>query len=166
MKPHVEQLIECLREELTQYGELLALMQEQQGLIITRHAGALQENLMAVDQQVVRVATARRAREQARKAVVAALGAAPETTFRQMTAQLPAEYQPLLDALVAEINQILVRVQQWLRQNHLLLSRSLDLMQRMIQNLFPAAQSGRTYGRRGFVASVTPPPSSLYEGIV
>ena len=166
MKPHVEHLIGCLREELTQYGELLALMQEQQELIISRHAEALQQNLAAVEQQVARVTAARTAREQARKVIITALGAAPETTFRQMTAQLPAEYQPLLEALVAEINQILLRVQQWLRQNHLLLSRSLDLMQRMIQNLFPAAGSGRTYGRRGYVAPVTPPPSSLYEGIV
>ncbi len=166
MKPHVEHLIGCLREELTQYGELLALMQEQQELIIGRHAEALQHNLAAVEQQVARVTAARTAREQARKVIITALGAAPEIPFRQMTAQLPAEYQPLLEALVAEINQILLRVQQWLRQNHLLLSRSLDLMQRMIQNLFPAAGSGRTYGRRGYVAPVTPPPSSLYEGIV
>ncbi len=166
MKPDVEHLIACLREELTQYGELLALMQEQQELIIGRHAEVLQRNLAAVEQQVARVTAARTAREQARKVIITALGAAPETPFRQMTAELPAEYQPLLEALVAEINQILLRVQQWLRQNHLLLSRSLDLMQRMIQNLFPAAGTGRTYGRRGYVASVTPPPSSLYEGIV
>ncbi|MSR42729.1 MAG: flagellar protein FlgN [Pedosphaera sp.] len=166
MKPHVGHLIECLREELTQYGELLALMQEQQNLIIRRDAETLQQNLAAVEQQVAGVTLARQAREQARKAIIVALGAAPDITFRQMTAQLPAEYQPLLEALVVEINQILLRVQQWLRQNHLLLSRSLDLMQRMIQSLFPAARSGRTYGRRGFVAPVAPPPSSLYEGIV
>jgi flagellar biosynthesis/type III secretory pathway chaperone len=166
MKLHTEHLIECLREELTQYGELLALMQEQQDLIIARHAEALQQNLARVEEQVARVGVARQAREQARRAAIAALGAPAEISFRRLTTQLPAEYQPLLDALVAEINQILLRVQQWLRQNHLLLSRSLDLMQRMIQSLFPAAGSGRTYGRRGYVAPVTPPPSSLYEGIV
>ena len=32
----INQLVESLREEMTQYGELLALMQEQQGLIINR----------------------------------------------------------------------------------------------------------------------------------
>ena len=32
----LKRLIESLREEMTQYGELLALMQEQQELIINR----------------------------------------------------------------------------------------------------------------------------------
>jgi flagellar biosynthesis/type III secretory pathway chaperone len=98
---------------------------------------------------------------------LATLGGTEETTFRQMTGLLPAEVQPLLNALVEEINQMLQLIQKWLRQNHQLLKRSLDLMNHIMQSMFPSS-SGRagTYSRGGQVSPVTPPPSTLYEGII
>ena len=72
----------------------------------------------------------------------------------------------LLEALVDEINALLQNVQKWLRQNHLLLKRSLDLMQDILQNVFPSKASPKTYGRQGAVSPVNPPPSTLYEGII
>ena len=162
----INQLIESLREEMTQYGELLALMQEQQELIINRQPQELLANLNEVNGQMEKIATARQAREQARLALATQLGVTQETTFKQMTGQLPEEYQPLLEALVDEINALLQQVQKWLRQNHLLLKRSLDLMQDILQNVFPAQASPKTYGRQGAVSPVNPPPSTLYEGII
>ena len=162
----INRLVESLREEMTQYGELLALMQEQQGLIINRQPQELLANLNEVNQQMERIAAARGAREQARVALTAQLGATEETTFKQMTSLLPTDYQPLVDALVEEINALLKNVQKWLRQNHLLLKRSLDLMQDILQNVFPAKASPKTYGRQGSVSPVNPPPSTLYEGII
>ncbi len=166
MKEHIDPLVRALREELTQYGELLALMQEQQELIINRQAQDLLQNLNKVNDQMKKIAAARDGREVARRALVALVGGDAGTTFRQMTAKLPPEYQPLLEALVEEINQLLQRVHQWLRQNHLLLRRSLDLMQSILQNIFPTTTATRTYGRLGAVSPVAPPPSTLYEGII
>ena len=162
----INQLIESLREEMTQYGELLALMQEQQELIINRQPQELLANLNEVNGQMEKIAVARQAREQARLALATQLGGTQETTFKQMTSQLPEEYQPLLEALVDEINTLLQKVQKWLRQNHLLLKRSLDLMQDILQNVFPTQASPKTYGRQGAVSPVNPPPSTLYEGII
>ncbi len=162
----INRLIESLREEMTQYGELLALMQEQQELIINRQPQELLANLNEVNGQMEKVAAARQAREQARVALATQLGATQDTTFKQMTSQLPEEYQPLLEALVNEINALLQNVHKWLRQNHLLLKRSLDLMQDILQNVFPAQASPKTYGRQGAVSPVNPPPSTLYEGII
>ena len=162
----INRLIESLREEMTQYGELLALMQEQQELIINRQPQELLANLNEVNGQMEKVAAARQAREQARVSLATQLGATQDTTFKQMTSQLPEEYQPLLEALVHEINALLQNVHKWLRQNHLLLKRSLDLMQDILQNVFPAKASPKTYGRQGSVSPVNPPPSTLYEGII
>ena len=162
----INQLIESLREEMTQYGELLALMQEQQELIINRQPQELLANLNEVNGQMEKIAEARQAREQARAALTAQLDATQETTFKQMTSQLPAEYQPLLEALVDEVNALLQNVHKWLRQNHLLLKRSLDLMQGILQNVYPDQASPKTYGRQGVVSPVNPPPSTLYEGII
>ncbi len=166
MKESIDALVRALREELTQYGELLALMQEQQELIIDRKAQDLLQNLNQVNDQMKKIAAAREAREAARRALLALVGGDNLTTFREMTAKLPAEYQPLISALVEEINQLLQRVHQWLRQNHLLLRRSLDLMQSILQNIFPTTAATRTYGRLGAVTPVSPPPSTLYEGII
>ena len=55
-------MVNALREELTQYGEVLALMQEQQELIINRAANDLLINLNHVNEQMERVAIARNQR--------------------------------------------------------------------------------------------------------
>lgn len=167
MNEELNNLITALRDELTQYGEVLALMQEQQELIINRSANDLLLNLNAVNEQMERVAATRQQRELCRQQLVASLGGTDETTFREMTAMLPAEVQPLLDALVQEINQLLQNIQKWLRQNHMLLQRSLDLMQTIMKSMFPSSSAvAGTYGRSGQVSPVNPPPSSLYEGII
>ena len=165
----INRLIESLREEMTQYGELLALMQEQQELIINRQPQELLANINEVvgqNGQMEKIAMARQAREQARLALATQLGGTQAMTFKQITGQLPEEYRPLLEALVDEINTLLQKVRKWLRQNHLLLKRSLDLMQDILQNVFPTQASPKTYGRQGAVSPVNPPPSTLYEGII
>ncbi len=167
MNEELKSLITALREELTQYGEVLALMQEQQQFIINRSANELLLNLNAVNEQMEKVSVARNHREACRRALVATLGATEETTFRQMTEMLSPEVQPLLNALVEEINQLLQHIQKWLRQNHMLLSRSLDLMKQIMKGMFPSSSAtAGTYGREGQVSPVTPPPSTLYEGII
>ena len=115
MNEELNNLVNALREELTQYGEVLALMQEQQELIINRAANDLLINLNRVNEQMERVAIARNQRETCRQNLVAALGGAEDTTFRQMTEILPPEVQPLLDALVQEINHMLQNIQRWLK---------------------------------------------------
>jgi flagellar biosynthesis/type III secretory pathway chaperone len=167
MNEALNNLIAALREEMTQYGELLALMQEQQELIINRSANELLINLHDVNQQVEKIATHREEREAARRALVQTLGGTEDTTFKQMTALLPEEYQPLLNALVEEINQLLQRIQTWVKQNHLLLQRSLDLMSKIMHTIFPTSSAAaKTYGRGGTVNPIAPPPSTLYEGLI
>lgn len=165
MKLELEKLIETLREELTQYGELLALLEQQQDLIVSRSAEGLLENLGAINAQVPVVAAARQRRDQLRKELAVAAGQSTTISFRQLITLIPKEYQPLLEALVDEINDLLMRSQQRLRQNHLLLSRSLDLMQQMIFSLFPSS-GGQTYGQTGVVKTPTAPQSSLCEMII
>ncbi len=58
----INRLIESLRDEMTQYGELLALQQEQQELIINRKPQELLTNLNDVNGQMEKIAEARQAR--------------------------------------------------------------------------------------------------------
>ena len=59
MTEELNNLITALRDELTQYGEVLALMQEQQQFIINRSANELLSNLNEVNEQMEKVAAAR-----------------------------------------------------------------------------------------------------------
>ena len=127
MKAELDNLIATLRDELTQYGELLALLEQQQDLIVSRSAEGLLENLGAINAQVPIVAAARQHRDQLRKELATAAGQPTTISFRQLIVLVPKEYQPLLEALVDEINDLLMRSQQH-RGRITFLSRSLGLM--------------------------------------
>jgi flagellar biosynthesis/type III secretory pathway chaperone len=57
--------------------------------------------------------------------------------FSALIPQLPLSYRPLVEALVQENNELLVRVHQRARQNHLLLSRAVEWTQQLLGSLFP-----------------------------
>lgn len=130
-------LIAALREELKHYGEMLALLEQQQELVVKRASDELFRSTTLVQTQVTRLQEARRHRDECRREVARALGLAGEVELKVLVRRLPADYQPLINALVAENNQLLRRVQACAHQNHLLLSRSLELMQQFLRTLFP-----------------------------
>ena len=100
MKELLSNLIEALREELKQYGEMLALLDQQQQLVVRRQVAELPENVNCVNAQAGVIAAARQEREQ-RQRHLARLLALPETTgFHALIPLLPADYRPLVDALV------------------------------------------------------------------
>ena len=114
MKELLSNLIEALREELKQYGEMLAL---------------------------------------------------PESSsFTVLIPLLPADYRPLVDALVRENNELLARVQQRARQNHLLLSYCVELMQQLINSIYPNV-SPTTYNSSGHVPMAAVPPQPVYQAV-
>jgi flagellar biosynthesis/type III secretory pathway chaperone len=74
------------------------------------------------------------------------------------------DYRPLVQALVQENNELLVRVQQRARQNHLLLNHAVELMQHLINAMVPGA-SPKTYDDSGQVPATALPLHSLYEAV-
>jgi flagellar biosynthesis/type III secretory pathway chaperone len=69
-----------------------------------------------------------------------------------------------MQALVQENNELLVRVQQRARQNHLLLSRIVELMQRFLGTLFPDSPP-TTYNDTGHVLAAGVAQRSLYDAV-
>ena len=88
MKELLSNLIEALREELKQYGEMLALLDQQQQLVMHRQAAELPENVNSVNAQAGVIAAARQEREQ-RQRQLARLLAQPENS------SFPVLIQPL-----------------------------------------------------------------------
>lgn len=157
-------LIESLREELKHYGELLALLDQQQEMVVLRQAQDLLNTVAAINAQSDAVRAARREREQYQRNLARHLGLPDEAGLAILAPSLPTNYQPLVCALVQENNALLVRVQQRARQNHLLLTHALELMRRFVCSLFPA-NGATTYNDAGSMLIPGSPARPLYDAL-
>ena len=160
----IEPLIAALREELQHYGEMLALLDRQQEQVKARSAGEIFQSISLIQAQAAAIQAARQHREQCRAATARACRLPDHAPFTDLIPLLPPDYRPLLRALVDENNQLLGRVRQRARQNHVLLRRSVELMQELLRTLFPARQTSVYNGnghRRGQILNARP----LYDAV-
>jgi flagellar biosynthesis/type III secretory pathway chaperone len=164
MKDLLHHLIEALREELKEYGEMLALLDQQQSLVIRRETQHLVQSVTTINGQVDVIAAARREREQRQRHVARLVELPEEAPFAELVPQLPDDYRPLVQALVQENNELLNRIQRRARQNHLLLTRTVELMQRLLSPFFPATQPA-TYNDTGEMAGSGLLQHSMYNAV-
>ncbi len=164
MSETLEVFITALRDELQQSGEMLALLDQQQEAVMRREADTVLQTAAAIQNQKFSIRSARQHRDQCRKTLAAQLHQSVRAPLSELTALLPEDYRPLVDALVQENNELLFRVQQRVRQNHLLLSRSLELMQKFIQTLVPSAQVP-LYNGSGTLSGPSPFGRTFYEAV-
>ena len=130
----LQKLIEALRNELEQYGEMLALLEQQQeaaGL----GADDVIHTIAAINSQGSSIQNAREHRKTCQRQVSEKLNQPHDSSFAHLIPLLPHHYQPLLGALVQENNELLIRVRERAQQNQALLRRSIDFMQRFISTL-------------------------------
>jgi hypothetical protein len=163
MNELLQNFVESLREELKQYGELLALLEAQQEQVVRRLADELSETVSAINSQAEVIQAARRERDQRRRELARSLLLPDETLINQLIPALPESYRPLVSALVGENNHLLARVQQRARRNHILLSRSLELMGQFINSL--CAVGAPTYNEAGTMAHAVSSGRALYEAV-
>ena len=162
MKDSLNDLIEALREELRQYGEMLARLDYHQEQIMRRAAGEVLTSADAVQEQGRTMQECRQGRVAMQVQLARALNLPEEASFADIVPSLPADYQPLVRALVDENNALLLRVQQRARQNHLLLRRSLELMQKFLTTIFPLGHRGG-YDGQGHSFNRAMPACALYD---
>lgn len=162
MTEFLQPLIDALRQELQQYGEMLARLDQQQASIMRRSGDDVLAGVTSIQDQADTIQQTRRAREQVQHQLAARISLPGQTTLAQLTEKIPADYRPLMRALVEENNQLLARVQQRARQNHLLLRRSLDLMQSLLQTFSPPSH-GTVYDGCGNSFTRTLTAHALYD---
>jgi flagellar biosynthesis/type III secretory pathway chaperone len=160
----LQRLIEALRHELQQYGEMLALLDHQQELLRLRGAEAMPRSLAAIDAQSARIQEAREQRRVCQEHLARSLSQPEGATFARLTPLLPAHYQPLITALVQENNELLQRVRQRAQENQSLLRRSLEWMQHFITTLAPQEPPPAVDVPEQPVLAVAP-ESPLYQAI-
>ena len=160
----VEKLVGALREELQHYGEMLARLDDQQEMVTRRAPVALLESIPQVQAQSATLTQAREARNGAMKALSAMLRLPLETSFKDLLPHVPSDYRPLLEALVQENNELLQRIHQRARQNHILLSRTVESMQHVINSL-GIHRPTATYDDNGTVFNPPAARPALYEAV-
>jgi flagellar biosynthesis/type III secretory pathway chaperone len=148
-------LVDLLRLELQEYGGLFNLLGRQQDQIIERKPDAILVLNDEIDAQTQTVADLRVRREALVEELHARAGASGSVTLRSIIPYFPADVQPLLEALMNDINLMLRRTRQKARQNHLLLARAMELTEQTLRVLQPENFT-RTYARSGKVATPRP----------
>ena len=164
MIKHLELLIQALREEMQQYGEMLALLDNQQELVVTRAADEVLQTVSAIQAQNLVIQDARTKRDECRERLANSLRQPADAPFEKLIPLVPDEYRPLLSALVDENNELIRRIQQRARQNHLLLSRTIELMQKFLSTLTPAFNP-RLYNGTGSTILAGTPRHTLFEAV-
>ncbi len=160
----IKPLIDALRDELQNYGEMLALLDRQQEHLIAREVSEVFQSISLIKAQGAAILQSRLRREACRRAVAQECAQPPEAAFSKLIPLLPADYQPLLRALVDENNELLLRVGRRARQNHLMLRRSVELMRDLLHTLLPSRQ-GSVYDGNGSRSNGDAAPSRFYEAV-
>jgi hypothetical protein len=163
MIPVLDKLIQSLRDELTHYGEMLALLDRQQESTMQRLTDEMFAATVAIQNQARVIQETRSGREAIQRDLSRELCVVESSTFVELVPLLPPDYRPLVETLVGENNDLLRKIQNRARQNHLLLSRSVELMEQFINTLLPT-RSTQVYTERGarLTPTVSPP---LYEAV-
>lgn len=155
---HWQLIADSLREELAEYGGLLALFEQQQQALLSRDADSVLRLAGEIEDQARILTDCRLRRERASASLATALGFAPDATLRSLLPQIEPDARPLLEALINEVNHLLHRVRRASRQNHSLLSRAVEIHQETLRQLRPDAFT-KTYsagGRISVAAAATP----------
>ena len=164
MIEHIQHLIGALREELQQYGEMLALLDRQHQFIMVRAADEVFHSISPIQAQGSAIQSARAHREKSRRGIALILQQPDSAGFADLIPLLPPDYRPLIKALVDENNELLLRVRQRARQNHLLLSRSVELMKGLLNTLLPSRET-RVYNGHGNMHTHNNVTRSYYDAV-
>jgi flagellar biosynthesis/type III secretory pathway chaperone len=164
MIERTEELIGALREELQQYGEMLARLDQQQEFVLLRDADQVLHSAGAVAAQGAVIQEARERRERLQRDLAWTFGLSEAAAFTDLIPRLPSDYRPLVEALVQENNDLLRRVRERASQNHLLLSRSVELMQQLVSALVPNSNPP-LYNGYGKMERAPGPAQALYSEV-
>lgn len=143
-----EPLANALRKEVQEYGGLLNLFDRQQEAILGRNPDLLLAITDLLEAQAQTIESCCRERECRVRILAEELEEPQETSLRELTALCSEPVRLLLGALIDEINSLVARTKHRARQNQMLLARSIDVSQQILQRLNPGGVI-KTYSNTG-----------------
>jgi flagellar biosynthesis/type III secretory pathway chaperone len=146
------QLLSTLQAELQEYGALLQLFDLQQACIVRHDPAGFLELNPQVEEQIEKLARCRVDREALIRQAAVECGRPEDSTLVALTPDCPPTRQPLLRALIEEINNLVVRTQRRMRQNCELLARCVEMARELV-SVGNADAVPCTYGAHGEVSA-------------
>lgn len=143
-----DELADVLRDEVAEFGGLLALLDEQRDAILGRDLDRLMGVNERVQEQTVCAERCRAIRDEVCVRLARGVGCNPDVTVRELSSYLPVEARALFDALIGETVHVVGSVKRKVERNAHLLSRAEDLNAKLLLAMRPASTS-RTYNKRG-----------------
>ena len=143
-----QEIVAMLQNELQEYGGLLHLFDRQQKCIVHQDPTGFLDINVDVDEQIAKLSHCRLEREELVRQTALALGKSKDITLSALSHSFAAEHQPLLRALIDEINDLITRTQRRTRQNRMLLSQCVESARQLLAISNPGAIPG-TYGAHG-----------------
>ena len=135
MMAPLQRLIESLRHELQQYGEMLALLEQQQRSVRFQGASDALQACAAIRAHQGVLTRARQIRREANASMARALGQLDSLQGNELIPLLPREVRPLIAALIEENGALQGEVHEKAQRNQRLLRQSADLMEDFIRAL-------------------------------
>ena len=143
-----QEIVAMLQNELQEYGGLLHLCDRQQKCIVHQDPTGFLDINVDVDEQIAKLSHCRLGREELVRQTALALGKSKDITLSALSHSFAAEHQPLLRALIDEINDLITRTQRRTRQNRMLLSQCVESARQLLAVSNLGAIPG-TYGAHG-----------------
>jgi flagellar biosynthesis/type III secretory pathway chaperone len=143
-----QEIVAMLQNELQEYGGLLHLFDRQQKCIVHQDPTGFLDINVDVDEQIAKLSHCRLEREELVRQTALALGKSKDITLSALSHSFAPEHQPLLRALIDEINDLITRTQRRTRQNRMLLSQCVESARQLLAVSNPGAIPG-TYGAHG-----------------
>ncbi|MBD5778649.1 flagellar protein FlgN [Pelagicoccus sp. NFK12] len=157
-------LVELLRNEVQEYGGLYNLLERQQDEIFSRDPELVLKTNSEIESYMSEMGGLREQREAVVRDMARGCGADEEEPLSKLIVHFPDFMQPMLQALVDEINHMIRRTRQKARQNFMLLSRTMEINHETMQKLQPENYN-RTYTKKGRVGVKTKLPTR-YQAFV
>jgi len=132
MRNLLSSYVEALREEMQQYGEILARLDQEEEAIGGFGPKAILGSIAAVNAQTQVIEESRQRRIEVQRAVARELHQAEEAPLLELLPLLPTPFSLLIAALVEENNALLERIRERADDNHLKLEQSTQLMKRVV----------------------------------
>lgn len=160
MTTEVDGWKQALSEEHSCACRLLSLIEAQQASIIARQFDALSENIAEQIAAVSELFLAERARKEAQSRLAMILGVPAPGRRADIYPRFTTDRVDEVEALVVRLQNAMAASQRKFQQNVLLLSRSIELAQQVLQRA-GVTSPGRTYGAKGREKAFALPGNTL-----
>ena len=127
--------MEAQRQELFQYGEILASLDQQQQMVASYASEEVWGSMLQLQRQMTQLEAVNKRRQDAWLDLARALGMPGDATGTALLARLPAKYRLPVEALFEENAHLLARARHRARHNHLLLSQVLQSLHQFLDGL-------------------------------